>query len=92
MLVQRGAAPALHISRKKGSFSRPPHVRDFVKRRVLFCTEVQSMGGENPLTIQEIYSVTPEVTGLPTLLPLYRQRIIKSEVKICVPVHPMSVF
>ena len=29
--VQRGAAPALPISPKKGSFLRPPHVRDFVK-------------------------------------------------------------
>ena len=27
---QRGTAPALRISRKKGSFLRPPHVRDFV--------------------------------------------------------------
>ena len=29
--VQRGAVPALRISRKKGSFLRPLHVRDFVK-------------------------------------------------------------
>ena len=36
--------------------------------------------------------VTPEVTGLPSLLSLYRQRIMKSKVKIRVPVHPMSVF
>ena len=28
--VQRGAAPALRISRKK-VFIKPPHVRDFVK-------------------------------------------------------------
>ena len=33
--VQRGAAPALRISRKKGSFLRPPHVRDFVKEGFL---------------------------------------------------------
>ena len=26
-----GAAPVLRISRKKGSFLRPPHVCDFVK-------------------------------------------------------------
>ena len=26
----RGAAPALRISRKKVSFLRPPHVRDFI--------------------------------------------------------------
>ena len=29
--VQRGVAPALRISRKKGSLLRPPHVSDFVK-------------------------------------------------------------
>ena len=51
------------------------------------------MGGENPLTIHKIYAVT----GLPSfycrhLLPLNRQRIIKSLVEIRVPVHPMSVF
>ena len=34
--VQRGAAPALRISRKKGSFLRPPHVRDFVKEGYFF--------------------------------------------------------
>ena len=38
------------------------------------------------------YRCTPEVTGLPSLLPLKRQRIMKSKVKIRVPVHPMSVF
>ena len=36
--------------------------------------------------------VTPEVTGLPSLLLLNRQRIIKSIVEIRVSVHPMSVF
>ena len=36
--------------------------------------------------------LTPEVTGLPSLLPLNRQRITKSKVTIRVPVHPMSVF
>ena len=33
------------------------------------------MGAEIALTIHEIYEVTPEVTGLPSLLPLNRQRI-----------------
>ena len=32
---------------------------------------------------------TTEVTGLPSLLPVYRQRIIKSNVKMQVPIHPM---
>ena len=45
--VQRGAAPVLHIPR-------------FCKRTILFCTQVQSMGGGNPLTIHEIYAaLTP---------------------------------
>ena len=61
--------------------------------RYIFCTEVQSKVAENPLTIHKISAaltrVTPEVTKLPSLLPLIRQRIIKSEVKF---VHPMSVF
>ena len=30
------------------------------------------------------------MTGLPSLLPLNRQRIIKSKVKISVPVHPLT--
>ena len=34
--VQRAAAPALRISQKKGSFIRPPHVRDFVKEGYFF--------------------------------------------------------
>ena len=51
--VQRGAAPALRISRKKGSFLRPPHVRDFVKEGYFF---VPRYGGQNPLTNHEIYA------------------------------------
>ena len=31
-----GGAPALRISQKKGSFLRPPHVRDFVKEGYFF--------------------------------------------------------
>ena len=51
------------------------------------------MGVENHLTIHEIYAaLTPEVTGLPSLLSLNRQTIITSKVKMRVPVHPMSVF
>ena len=34
--VQRGATPALCISRKKGSFFRPPQVRNFVKEGYFF--------------------------------------------------------
>ena len=34
--VHRGAASALHISRKKGSSLRPPHGRNFVKEGYFF--------------------------------------------------------
>ena len=51
--TEGGGAPSLCISRKKGSFLRPPHVRDFVK-------EGTKYGGPNPLTIHEIYAaLTP---------------------------------
>ena len=42
--VQRGAAPALRISRKKGSFFKTSACPRFCKIRVLFCTKVRSMG------------------------------------------------
>ena len=42
--IQKGAAPALHILRKKGSFLRPRQVRDFVIEGYFFCTQVQSIG------------------------------------------------
>ena len=58
--VQRGAAPTLRISRKKGSFLRPPHFRDFVKEGYIFVPRYEIYGGENPLTIKEIYAaLTP---------------------------------
>ena len=94
--VQRGAALALHISRKKGSFLRPPQVRDFVKEGYFFVPRYEVWGVRIPLQSTKYIRlgcrVTPEVTRLPSLLPLNRQRIIKSKVKISVPVHPISVF
>ena len=42
--VQRGAAPSLRISRKKGSFLGPPHVRDFVKEGYLFAPRYEVWG------------------------------------------------
>ena len=54
--VQRGAAHTLCILRKKGSFLRPPHVRDFVKVTYFFVPRYIVWGGENPLTIHEIYA------------------------------------
>ena len=56
--VQRGAAPALRISRRRGLFLRPPHVRDFVKKGYFFVPRYEVWGGgggENPLSIHEIY-------------------------------------
>ena len=67
----------------------------FCKRRVLFLYP-GTKSPYNPRNIRgsDADRVTPEVTGLPSLLPqllLYRQRIIKSKVKIRVPVPPMTV-
>ena len=47
--VQRGAAPALRISRKKGSFLRPPHVRDFVKEGYFCVPRYEVWGVKIPL-------------------------------------------
>ena len=71
--VQRGAAPALRISRKKGSFFKTSACPRFCKRRVLFCTQVRIIGVKIPLQSTKYTRlwrrVTPEVTGLPNLLP-----------------------
>ena len=68
-----GVAPALRISRKKGSFFKTYACPRFCKRRVLFCTQVRSMGVKIPLQSTKYTRlwrrVTPEVTGLPSLLP-----------------------
>ena len=98
--VRRGAAHALRISRKKGSFLRPPHVRDFVKEGYFFLPRYEVWGSKSPYNPWNIRSSDAE--WLPKwlgcrvccchLLPLNTQRIIKSKVKIPVPVHPMSVF
>ena len=42
--VQRGVAPALRISRKKGSFLRPPHVSNFVKVGYFFVPKYEVWG------------------------------------------------
>ena len=47
--VQKGAAPLLRISRRKGSFFKTSACPRFCKRRVLFCTRVRSMGVKIPL-------------------------------------------
>ena len=70
--IQRGGAPALRISRKKGSFFKTFTCPRFCKRRVLFCSQVRSMGVKIPLQSTKYTRlwrrVTPEVTGLPSLL------------------------
>ena len=54
-----GAAPVLRISRKKGYFLRPPHVRDFVKEGYFFVPRYEVWGSKS-LTIHEIYAaLTP---------------------------------
>ena len=52
--VQRGAAPALRISRKKGSFLRPPHVRDFVNEGYLFVPWYEVWGSKSPYNPRNI--------------------------------------
>ena len=53
--TEGGGAPSLRISRKKGSFLRPPHVRDFVKEGY-FCVPRYEVGGSkspyNPRNIR----------------------------------------
>ena len=77
----------------KGSFLRPPHVRDFVKVGYFFVPRYEVWGVKIPSQSTKYMRfwrrVSPEVTGLPSLLPLNRQRIIKSIVKIRVSVHPI---
>ena len=72
--VQRGAATSLRISRKKGSCFKTSACPRFCKRRVHFLYPGTKYGGQNPLTIHEIYAaLTPSDSrcdsGLPSLLP-----------------------
>ena len=52
--VQKGAAPALRISRKKGSFLRPPHVRDFVKEEYFVVPRFEVWGSKSPYNPRNI--------------------------------------
>ena len=58
--VQRGAAPSLRISRKKGSFLRPPHVRDFVKEGYFFVARYEVWGSKSPYNRRNIRSSDAE--------------------------------
>ena len=51
---QRGAAPALRISRKKGSFLRPPHVRDLVNEGYFFVPRYEVWGSKSPYNPRNI--------------------------------------
>ena len=68
-----GAAPALGILPKKGSFLRPPDVRDFVKEGYFFVPRYEVWGVKIPLQSTKYTRLwrrmTPKVTGLPSLLP-----------------------
>ena len=46
---RKNGKPTLRISRKKGSFFKTSACPRFCKRRVLFCTQVRSMGVKIPL-------------------------------------------
>ena len=48
--VQRGDAPVLHISRRRGLFLlvRPPHVRDFKKEGYIFVSRYEVWGWKSP--------------------------------------------
>ena len=52
--VQRGAAPALRISRKKGSFFKTSACPRFCKRRVLFVPRYEVWWSESPYNPRNI--------------------------------------
>ena len=45
---QRGAAPALRVSRRKGSFLRPLHACDFVKEGYFFVPRYEVWVSQSP--------------------------------------------
>ena len=49
-----GGAPSLRVSRKKGSFLRPPHVRDFVKEGYFFVPGYEVWGSKSPYNPRNI--------------------------------------
>ena len=94
MGLSEGGRTRLAYFAEEGVFFKTSECPRFCIKRVFFCNQVGSMGGENPLTIHEIYAaLTPSYVGFRVCCrKRNRQRIIKSEVKIRVPVHPMSLF
>ena len=49
-----GGAHSLRISRKKGSFLRPPHVLDFVKEGYFFVPRYEVWGSKSPYNPRNI--------------------------------------
>ena len=59
---------------RRGLFLRPPHVRDFVKEGYFCVPKYEVWGSKSPYNPRNIRGsdaecMTPEVTGLPNLLP-----------------------
>ena len=95
-----GTHPRYVFRGRRGLFLRPPHVRDFVKEGYFFVPRYEVWGSKshyNPRNVRGSDAEwLPKWLGFRVccrhLLPLNTQGIIKSLVKIRVPVHPMSVF
>ena len=90
-LRYKGGSTRVTYFAEEGVFFQISTCPRFRKRKILFCTGWKSSQQSTKYT-RLWRRVTPEVNGLPSLLPLKRQRIITSKVKMRVPVHPMSVF
>ena len=59
-LRYRGGRTLLTYFAEEGVFFKNSECPRFCIKRVFFCNQVRSIGGENPLTIQEIYvALTP---------------------------------
>ena len=54
--IQGGGLSGTYFT-EEGDLLKTSAYQPFCKRRVFFCTQVRSMGGENPLTIHKIYAV-----------------------------------
>ena len=81
----------------EGYFLKTSACPRFCKKKGTFLYPGTKYGGENPLTIHEIYAaLTPSDArsdwGSEFAAAKQAEDYIKSKVKIRVPVHPMSVF
>ena len=94
--VQKGGRTRVTYFAKEGVLSKTSACPRFVKEGYFFVPRYEVWAWKSPYNPRNRRRVTPEVTGVPCLLPLLqplnRQRIIKTKVKIRVPIYPMSVF